>query len=174
MWGLGACQFDAICYCVSTVKKPEGIKVVATNRKAHHDFVIHERLEAGLVLVGSEVKSLREARTTIPDGWVEIRKGEAWLHGITINEYAWANRFGHDTGRTRKLLLHKAEILKLGVKTQQRGYTLIPLQLYIKEGRIKVELGLVTHKKQHDKRDAKREADDKREIDRAMKDARKR
>ncbi len=156
------------------MKKPEGIKVVATNRKASHDFLIHERIEAGLVLVGSEVKSLREARTTIPDGWVEIRKGEAFLHGITINEYAWANRFGHDTGRIRKLLLHKAEIEKLAVKTQQRGYTLIPLQLYFKDGRVKCELGLVTHKKQYDKRNTKREADDKREIDRAMKNANQR
>jgi SsrA-binding protein len=149
--------------------KPEAMKVVATNRKASHDFNIHERMEAGLVLMGSEVKSLRDARVTIPDGWVEIRKGEAWLHGIAINDYIFANRFGHDVGRTRKLLMHKAEILKLAVKTQQRGFTLIPLQLYFKEGRVKVELGLVTHKKQHDKRNSKREADDKREMDQAMK-----
>lgn len=151
------------------MKKPEPLKTVATNRKASHDFHIHERVEAGLVLLGSEVKSMRDAKVTIADGWVEIRRGEAWLHGVQVNEYRWANRFNHDVGRVRKLLLHKQEIEKLGVKTQLRGYTLIPLSLYFKEGRVKVELALVTNKKVHDKRETKREADDKREIDRAMK-----
>ncbi len=155
------------------MKKPEPLKTVATNRKATHDFQIHERIEAGMVLLGSEVKSMRDAKVTIADGWVEIRKGEAWLHGIQVNEYKWANQFNHEVGRVRKLLLHKHEIDKLGVKTQQRGYTLIPLSLYFKEGKVKVELGLVTHKKVHDKRDVKREADDKREIDRAMKQNRR-
>lgn len=144
-------------------------KVVATNRKATHDFHIHERLEAGISLVGSEVKSLRDARVTMADGWVEIRKGQAYLHGIQINEYAQANRWGHDVDRVRKLLLHRHELDKLGDKTNIKGYTLIPLALYFKGSRVKVELGLVTHKKQHDKRATKREADDKREIDRAMK-----
>ncbi|MGE0549944.1 MAG: SsrA-binding protein SmpB [Kofleriaceae bacterium] len=145
------------------------LKVIATNRKAGHDFHIHERIEAGIALVGSEVKSLRAATVTIPDGWVEIRKGQAFLHGIHIQEYGAANRWGHDVARVRKLLLHKHEIDKLAVKTQQRGFTLIPLSLYFKGPRVKVELGLVTHKKQHDKRESKRAADDKREIDRAMK-----
>lgn len=144
-------------------------KVVATNRKATHDFHIHERLEAGISLVGSEVKSLRDAKVTMADGWVEIRKGQAYLHGIQINEYAQANRWGHDVGRVRKLLLHRHELDKLGDKTNIKGYTLIPLALYFKGSRVKVELGLVTHKKLHDKRATKREADDKREIDRAMK-----
>lgn len=157
----------------TAVKKPEPIKAIATNRKASHDFHIHDRVEAGLVLLGSEVKSMRDAKTTIADGWVEIRKGEAWLHGVQVNEYPWANQFNHEVGRVRKLLLHKQEINKLAVKTQQRGYTLIPISLYFKEGKVKVELALVTHKKQHDKRDAKREADDKREIDRAMKQHRR-
>jgi SsrA-binding protein len=130
-------------------------------------------MEAGMVLLGSEVKSMREAKVTIADGWVEIRKGEAWLHGVQVNEYKWANQFNHDVGRVRKLLLHRQEIDKLSIKTQQRGFTLIPLSLYFKDGRVKVELGLVTHKKVHDKRDAKREADDKREIDRAMKQNRR-
>jgi SsrA-binding protein len=144
-------------------------KVVATNRKATHDFHIHERLEAGISLVGSEVKSLRDAKVTMADGWVEIRKGQAYLHGIQINEYAQANRWGHEVDRVRKLLLHRHELDKLGDKTNIKGYTLIPLALYFKGSRVKVELGLVTHKKQHDKRASKREADDKREIDRAMK-----
>jgi SsrA-binding protein len=147
----------------------DAVRVIASNRKATHDFQIHERLEAGIELVGSEVKSLREAKVTISDGWVEIRKGQAYVHGIQINEYAQANRWQHDVGRVRKLLLHKHEIDKLGTKTLIKGFTLIPLGLYFKGARVKVELALVTHKKQHDKRAAKREADDKREIDRAMK-----
>ncbi|MBX3157122.1 MAG: SsrA-binding protein SmpB [Deltaproteobacteria bacterium] len=149
--------------------KPPPIKVIATNRKASHDFHIHERVEAGIVLVGSEVKSLREAKVTISDGWVEIRRGQAFLHNIQINEYAQANRWQHEIGRDRKLLLHRNELDKLGTKTTIKGYTLIPLAVYFKGAFVKVELGLVTHKKQHDKRETKRLADDKREMDRAMK-----
>lgn len=147
----------------------ELVRVIATNRKATHDFHIHERFEAGIALVGSEVKSLREAKVTIADGWVEIRKGQAYVHGVQINEYAQANRWQHEVARVRKLLLHRHELDKLGTKTLVKGYTLIPLGLYFKGSRVKVELALVTNKKQHDKRAAKREADDKREIDRAMK-----
>ena len=147
----------------------DAIRVIASNRKATHDFHIHERMEAGIALLGSEVKSLRDARVTIADGWVEIRRGQAYVHGIQINEYAQANRWQHDVSRVRKLLLHKHEIDKLGTKTTLQGYTLIPLGLYFKGSRVKVELALVTHKKQHDKRAAKRAADDQREIDRAMK-----
>jgi len=146
------------------------VRVIATNRKASHDFHIHERMEAGVVLVGSEVKSLRDAKVTLLDGWVEIRKGQAYLHGIQINEYPQANRWQHDVGRVRKLLLHRQELDKLGTKTTQKGFTLIPLSLYFKGSRVKVELGLATHKKQHDKRASKREADDRREIDRVVKD----
>jgi len=149
--------------------KAPAIKVIATNRKATHDFHIHDRFEAGIVLVGSEVKSLRDANAVIADGWAEVRKGEVWLHGIQINEYPWANRLNHEIKRVRKLLLHKREIGKLETKTNLRGYTLIPLSLYFKDGKVKVELALVTHKKMHDKRAAKREADDQREIDRAVK-----
>jgi SsrA-binding protein len=148
------------------------IKVIATNRKAGHEFAIHDRLEAGIALVGSEVKSLRAARVVIADGWVEFRKGRALLHGIQIQEYAQANRWGHELERPRQLLLHAHEIDKLAVKTQQRGYTLIPLSVYFKGHRVKVELALVTHKKQHDKRQTKKLADDKREMDRAIKRAR--
>ena len=144
-------------------------KVIATNRKATHDFFIHERYEAGIALKGSEVKSLRDAKVTMADGFVDIRKGQAYLHGIQINEYAQANRWQHDVDRVRKLLLHKHELAKLGDKVQLKGFTLIPLSLYFKGARVKVELALVTHKKQHDKRATKREADDKREIDQAMK-----
>ena len=152
------------------MKQPaDAIRVIATNRKATHDFQIHEKMEAGIVLVGSEVKSIREAQVTLLDGWVEIRKGQAYVHGIQINEYAQANRWQHDIGRVRKLLLHKHEIEKLETKTTIKGYTLVPLQMYFKGAHVKVELGLVTHKQQHDKRESKRAADAKREIDRAIK-----
>jgi SsrA-binding protein len=147
----------------------EIVKVIATNRKATHDFTIHDRIESGIQLVGSEVKSLRDARVVIADGFVEFRKGQAFLHKVSINEYAQANRWGHDLERVRKLLLHKHEIDKLATKVQQKGFTLIPLSMYFKGHVVKVELGLVTHKKQHDKRETKKTADDKREMDRAMK-----
>ena len=94
----------------------DAIRVIASNRKATHDFHIHERMEAGIALVGSEVKSLREAKVTIADGWVEIRKGQAYVHGIQINEYPQANRWQHDVGRVRKLLMHRHELDKLGTK----------------------------------------------------------
>ena len=148
------------------------VKVIATNRKATHDFHIHERMEAGIQLVGSEVKSLRDARVVIADGFVEFKKGQAYLHKVQINEYAQANRWGHDIERVRKLLLHKHEIDKLTIKVTQKGFTLIPLSLYFKGHRVKAELALVTHKKLHDKRASKKEADDKREMDRAIKRAR--
>jgi SsrA-binding protein len=151
------------------VNKPQEVRVIATNRKAGHDYVIHERYEAGIVLVGSEVKSLRDAKVVISDGWVDIRKGQAYLHKIQINEYAQANRWQHDIERVRKLLMHRHELNKLETKVTVKGFTLIPLQLYFKGSVVKVELGLVTNKKQHDKRQAKKAADDKREIDRAMK-----
>ena len=147
----------------------EVTKVIATNRKASHDYFIHDKMEAGIQLVGSEVKSLRGAHVVIADGWVEIRKGQAFLHNVTINEYSQANRWGHEPIRVRKLLLHKHEIDKLHTKTQIKGYTLIPMAMYFKGHRVKVELALVTNKKQHDKRQTKKAADDKREMDRAVK-----
>lgn len=154
-------------------KPPEGIKILVRNRKALHDFHIHDKVEAGIVLVGSEVKSLRDAKAVISDAHGEIRNGEAWIVGLKINEYPWANQFNHEVGRTRKLLLHRREIDKLATKTQQRGFTLIPLSLYLKNGKIKLEMALVTNKKEYDKRQAKREATDKRDIDRAIKDAKR-
>ncbi len=152
--------------------KPQEIRVIATNRKATHDFVVHDRYEAGIALVGSEVKSLRDSKVVISDGWVEIRKGQAYLHKIQINEYAQANRWQHEIERVRKLLMHRHELDKLEKNTTQKGYTVIPLSLYFKGSVVKVELGLVTNKKQHDKRQANKLADDKREMDRAIKRAR--
>lgn len=151
------------------MKKPEPMKVVATNRKATHDFQIHERLEAGIVLVGSEVKALRAAKCVLNDGWAHIERDEAWIEGLSINEYLHANRFNHEVKRRRKLLLHRAQIDKLATKTKMRGFTLIPLSIYFKDGKVKVELGLATNKKQHDKRETKKTADAEREMDRARK-----
>ena len=150
-------------------KKAEPIKVIATNRKATHDFFVHERIEAGIQLVGSEVKSLRGARVTIHDGFVDFRRGQAFLQKLQIQEYSQANRWGHDIERSRKLLLHKHEIDKLATKVHQKGFTLIPLSVYFKGHRVKVELALVTAKKHHDKRQASKEADAQREIDRVVK-----
>jgi SsrA-binding protein len=150
-------------------KKAAPIKVIATNRKATHEFAVHDRIEAGIELKGSEVKSLRMARVVIADGFVDFRKGQAYLHKMQIQEYAQANRWGHDIERARRLLLHKHEIDKLATKVQQKGFTLIPLALYFKGHRVKVELALVTHKKLHDKRETKKLADAKREMDRAVK-----
>ena len=145
------------------------LKVIATNRKATHDYHIHDKFEAGIALVGSEVKSLRDAKVVISDGWAEVRKGQAYLHNVQIQEYAQANRWGHEPIRVRKLLLHRHELDKLAKQTVIKGYTLIPLSLYFKGHRVKVELALVTNKKQHDKRASKKAADDQREIDRAVK-----
>jgi SsrA-binding protein len=145
------------------------LKVIATNRKATHDYHIHDKFEAGIQLVGSEVKSLRAAKVVISDGWAEVRKGQAFLHNVQIQEYAQANRWGHEPIRARKLLLHRHELDKLEKQTVIKGYTLVPLSLYFKGHRVKVELALVTNKKQHDKRASKKAADDQREIDRAIK-----
>ena len=150
-------------------KKAAPLKTIATNRKATHEFTVHERIEAGIELRGSEVKSLRDSRVVIGDGFVDFRKGQAYLHKMQIQEYAQANRWGHEIERARRLLLHKHEIDKLATKVQQKGFTLIPLSLYFKGHRVKVELALVTHKKLHDKRETKKQADAQREIDRAMK-----
>jgi SsrA-binding protein len=155
-------------------KKPkattaDGVKVLVRNKRALHDYQIHERFEAGMVLEGSEVKSLREARASLAEGFAEIRNGEAWLLDVQIKEYPWANQFNHEPKRPRKLLLNKHEIKKLAIKTQQRGFTLVPLSIYLKNGRMKVELALATGKRQYEKRQAAKEAMDKREIQRALK-----
>lgn len=148
---------------------PDGARVLVRNRRALHDYEIEEAIEAGIVLVGSEVKSLREAHGNLNDAYAEIRNEEVWLYNATIQEYPWANQFNHEPTRPRKLLLHKREIRRLAIKTQQRGFTLIPLAIYLNEGKIKVELGLAEGKKQYEKREATREAEAQRDIDRAMK-----
>jgi SsrA-binding protein len=140
-------------------------KVIATNRKAFHNFSILETYEAGLVLRGTEVKSLREAQVNFKDCYAAIDDGEAWLIGCHISPYHHGSDANHEPDRKRKLLLHKREISRLLGKVAERGLTLIPLRLYFKEGRAKVELGLARGKKLHDKRASIRERESRREME---------
>lgn len=148
-----------------------GDRMVATNRKAFHDYFVDETLEAGLVLVGSEIKSIRAGRVNLRDSYVAIRDDEAWLIGCHIAGYAQASYQDHEPRRERKLLMHLREILRWRGKVEQRGYTIVPLKMYMKSNRAKVEIGLVRGKRHYDKRQviAKRESD--RRIRRAMKEA---
>jgi SsrA-binding protein len=141
---------------------------IAVNRRARHDYHIEETIEAGLVLTGSEVKSLRAGKAQLKDSYGRISKGEVWLFNAHISEYAAAAQFGHEPTRSRKLLLHRREIERLIGKVKERGLTLVPLRLYFKHGRAKVELGLARGKKLYDKRASIKEREVKREVDRAM------
>ena len=143
-------------------------KTVATNRRARHDYTIEDTVDAGIVLSGTEVKALREGKASLQDGFVRVDLGEAWLEGVHIQEYANGTWTNHAPRRTRKLLMHKHEILKLGSKAQEKGHTLIPLRLYFVGGRAKVEVALARGKKEYDKRHSLREAQDNREAQRAM------
>ena len=144
------------------------MKIVAQNRKAFHDYFIEETLEAGMVLTGTEVKSLRDAKANLMDSYVLIKDNEVFLFNCHISPYTHGNIMNHDPVRTRKLLLHKKELLKLQAKAAQKGYSVIPLKIYFKDGRAKTEIGLAKGKKQYEKRESikKKEAD--REIQRAM------
>jgi SsrA-binding protein len=148
--------------------KERGEKVVATNRKARHDYLIEDTFEAGMVLSGTEVKSLRAGRASLVDGYAFVENGECWLDAVHIPEYTQGTWNNHSPRRKRKLLLHKTEIVKLGQKIKEGGYTLVPLKLYFIDGRAKVELALAKGKKDYDKRHALRERQDKREADRAI------
>jgi SsrA-binding protein len=152
----------------------ERFRDVARNRRALHEYEILERLEAGIVLQGTEVKGLRERGATITDAYVQIRDGEAWLVGAHIAEYENAGYGGHDPRRTRKLLLHKREIQRLASALAEKGLSLVPLRLYFSEGRAKLELGLGRGKTLYDKRRTIAERDARREADRAMKAVRRR
>jgi SsrA-binding protein len=138
-----------------------GRKVIATNRKAFHEYFVLDRLEAGLVLQGTEAKSLRAGKVNFLDSFVSIRDGEAWLAKMHISAYDFGNRANHDPTRHRKLLLHKHEILKLNQRVREKGFTLVPLSLYFSKGRVKLELGICRGKKLYDKREtiAKRDAE---------------
>ena len=153
--------------------KGEGIseRVVATNRKAFHDYFIEDKFEAGIVLQGTEVKSLRDGRVNLQDSYASVRDSEIFLHNCQISPYSHGNIMNHDPTRVRKLLLHKTEINKLMGKTQQKGLTLIPLRIYFsKRGHAKVELGLAKGKKLYDRRESIKAREAGREVERAIKD----
>jgi len=148
----------------------DGEKLVASNRKARFNYELLDKLEAGLVLTGTEVKALREGRCNLTDGFVDLRRGEAWLVDVNISGYSHGNRANHDPLRRRKLLLHKREIERWAAKVAERGLTCIPLRVYFKMGRIKVEIALGRGKKKYDKRDDIKRRDSDRDTARALKD----
>lgn len=152
------------------IKDREHVKIVSVNRRASHDYFIDDRFEAGLVLTGTEIKSIREGRVNLREGYARIVGGEAWLTNVHIAPYEAGNRYNHEPLRERKLLLHREQISELVGQSRQRGYTIVPLQLYLKHGRAKVELGLARGKREFDKREsiAKREA--QRDIERGLRD----
>ena len=145
---------------------PEGVKVIAVNRKARFDYTVDERFECGLELLGTEVKSFRDGKISFPDAWAEVINREVWLRSLRIAENPFSSVFNHDPDRKKKLLLHRAEIKRIARKTEEKGYTLIPLSFYFKGGRVKVELGLCKGKKHYDKRAEIRDRDLKREVSR--------
>jgi SsrA-binding protein len=149
-------------------KKDRGNGVVATNRRARHDYLIEDTYEAGIVLTGTEVKSLRQGRASLVDGYAFIDGGEAWLDAVHIPEYTEGTWTNHEPRRERKLLLHRQEILRLIGKTKEGGVTLVPLALYFKDGKAKVEIALARGKRTYDKRQALAEKQSKREMQRAV------
>jgi len=144
-------------------------KSIAKNSKAFHDYFVEERFEAGVVLAGTEVKSIRQGGVNLKDSWCQVKDGELWLYGAHISPYEKGNIFNKDPRRTRKLLMHRREILRLQMAVQRDGLTLVPLNLYFKNAKVKVEVGLCKGKKLYDKRASAAERDAKRDIDRAMK-----
>ena len=148
----------------------DNIKVICRNKRAFHEYTISDTLECGIVLTGTEVKSLRDGQASLEDAYARIEDGEVWLIGSDIPEYAMGNRMNHKPKRPRKLLLHRREIAKFAGKASERGHTLVPLRLYFKSGRAKVELAIARGKQLHDKRQAKKKAEAQREIRRAMMD----
>ena len=145
---------------------PEGTKLIAKNRKAYFDYAVDDTIEAGIALVGTEVKSVKDGRISFPDAWAEIIKGEVWLHQFQIAENPFSSIFNHDPMRKKKLLLHKDEIKRLERKVEEKGFTLIPLSFYLKNGRLKVEIGVCKGKKSFDKRADIRERDVRRDTER--------
>jgi SsrA-binding protein len=150
------------------VPREKGRALVAQNRRARHDYHIEDTFEAGLVLTGTEVKSLREGRASLIDGYAAVKDGEVWLHNVHIPEYTQGTWTNHEPRRARKLLLHREQIRKLSAKTQESGLTVIPLALYFKDGYAKVEIGVARGKKSYDKRHSIAEREAKRDAARAM------
>lgn len=145
-------------------------KVLASNRKAFHDYFVEEAFEAGIVLTGTEIKSVRAGSVNLRDAFAQVRNGELWLENVHISPYEAGNRFNADPYRTRKLLMHRKEINRLMGRAQEKGLTIVPLRMYLKKNRAKVEIALVKGKKQYDKRDTISKRDAGREIERAMKE----
>jgi SsrA-binding protein len=150
-----------------------GVKPIAQNRKAYHDYFVEEKIECGLALFGTEVKSVRQGRVNLKESWAQVRKSEVWVEGMHISPYEQGNIYNRDPLRARKLLLHKYEIRKLDGLIMRQGYTLIPLSLYLKDGRVKLELGVCKGKQLHDKRNSMAKRDSDREIQRALCDRQK-
>ncbi|WP_436738632.1 SsrA-binding protein SmpB [Streptomyces sp. BBFR102] len=148
--------------------KEKGRKLIAQNKKARHDYLIIDTYEAGLVLTGTEVKSLRQGRASLVDGFIQLDGHEAWLHNVHVPEYSQGTWTNHSARRKRKLLLHREEIDKLESKSQETGHTIVPLALYFKDGRAKIEIALAKGKREYDKRQTLREKQDRREAERAM------
>lgn len=144
-------------------------KLIATNRRAYHDYTIEEVLEAGLVLTGTEIKSIRLGRVSLREAYARVEKGEAWLLNAHIAQFPGGNRYNHEPTRPRKLLLHRKEVDRLLGKVRERGYTLVPLRLYIKRGYAKIQLGLARGKRLYDKREAIARREAQREMERAVK-----
>ena len=151
----------------------QGIKVIAQNRKAFHDYFVEEKYECGVALFGTEVKSIRQGRVNLKESWAQIRKGEIWVEGMHISPYEQGNIFNRDPLRPKKLLLHRSEIRKMDSLVMRQGFTLIPLEMYFKDGRVKVQLGLCKGKHLHDKRDSIARKDSEREIQRALREKQK-
>ena len=151
----------------------DGVHIICRNRRAFHEYMIEDALECGIVLTGTEVKSLREGAGGLEDAYAKIEDGEVWLIGSDIPEYSMGNRMNHKPKRPRKLLLHRREIAKFAGKASQHGFTLVPLKLYFKNGRAKVELAVARGKQLHDKRQAAKKADAQKEIRRALSDRRR-
>lgn len=156
---------------MAKIKDTDGRLIVATNRKARHDYFLEDLYEAGLVLVGSEVKSIRARSVNIREGYVQIIAGELWLMNVHIADYKQAGpHYGHEPLRPRKLLMHRKEINRLMTKVHERGYALIPTALYMKQGRAKIEIALARGKKQYDKRQSLARRDSDRQVERAMRE----
>jgi SsrA-binding protein len=151
----------------------EGIKPICRNRRAFHEYHVEDTLECGIVLTGTEVKSLREGGTSLEDAYAKIEGGEVWLLGCDIPEYSMGNRLNHKPKRPRKLLLHRREIARFAGRATQRGYTLVPLRMYFKNGLAKVELAVARGKQLYDKRQQQKKGEAQREIQKAMKDRRR-
>lgn len=173
VWLLKYAEAAGNC-ATGVMKRRDNVKTVVRNRKARHDYAIEEVMEAGIALIGTEVKSLRMGRASLQDSYAQVTGNEVFLRNAHIDQYEPAARFNHDPLRPRRLLLHKSEIRRLSSKVIQKGYTLVPLSIYFRDGKAKVELALARGKKVYDKREAIRERDIEREARRVLRGKRER